>query len=184
AASRRRRASAPPRPRPRTAPTRRIGGRSLPYAMNRPPRRLPRVVRRARPVRGRVGNDSRIAPDLLGSARMTEQVRIVALLPHEDQMRSGHELGHEDAAGGGTGEGVGADAEPPVVVVTALVGPQLLLVRERVLLEDKRPPLGARLLHAGEFSGARSTPVGLIPRGVLPRGVSDVGRRPSRRDGE
>ena len=49
AACRRRESSAPPRPRPSTAPSPRSGARSLaPNAVNRPARRLPRVVGGAR----------------------------------------------------------------------------------------------------------------------------------------
>src|SRR5207237_10528762 len=61
-------------------------------AVHRATRRLPRVVRRARPEGRLVRHDARVAPDLFRPARMTKQVRVVALLPHEDEMRGRHEL--------------------------------------------------------------------------------------------
>jgi hypothetical protein len=57
---------------------------------------------------------------------MAQEVRVVALLPDEDQVRRGHELGDEGAAGRGTRKRVGGHAEPARVVLAALVDPQLL----------------------------------------------------------
>src|SRR5207253_1918486 len=164
-ASRRRGSSAPPRRRPSRAWTARTRAGSLPDAVNRTTRGLPRVVRRARPVRRRVGHDARVAADLEGAPRVPEQVRVVALLPDEDQVRRGHELGDEVATGGGTRERVGAHAEPALVVLAALVGPQALFLGEPVVLEDERPALDAWLLHAGEFSGGCSAAVGVSAGG-------------------
>ena len=74
-------------------------------AVHRPAGGLPGVVRGARPERPLVGDDARVAPDLLRALGVAEEVRVVPLLPDEDQVRGGHELGDERAAGGRTGNG-------------------------------------------------------------------------------
>ena len=61
---------------------------------------------------------------------MPEQVRVVPLLPDEHEMDGGHEVGDVGTPGRRAGERVGADAEPPGVVVDALVDPELLLLEE------------------------------------------------------
>ena len=66
---------------------------------------LPRVVRGARPEAVLVRDDARVAADLLRALRVPEQVRVVALLPDEDEMRGGHEVGDERAALAGHGNG-------------------------------------------------------------------------------
>src|SRR6185436_6769779 len=87
---------------------------------------FPRVVRRARPVLGRVLLDARVPPDLLRALRVVEEIRIVALLPDEDQVRRGHEVGDEIAAVRRTRERIRPDAEPAGVVVSAVVRPERL----------------------------------------------------------
>ena len=67
--------------------------------------RLPRVVRRARPEAGVVGDDPRVASDLHRARGVAEQVRVVALLPDEHEMRRGH----EDRDDVDTGAGHGTD---------------------------------------------------------------------------
>ena len=88
-------------------------------AVDGPARGFPRVVRRAGAERGLVRHDARIAPDLLRTPGVTQQVRVVALLPDEDQVRGRHELGDERAALGGARERIGRDAEPPAVVLAS-----------------------------------------------------------------
>ena len=56
---------------------------------------LPRVVGRAGAEARLVADDTRIPPDLLRALRMPEEVRVVAFLPHEHEVRRGHELGDE-----------------------------------------------------------------------------------------
>ena len=85
----------------------------------------PRVVRGARAVLGAVAGDARVAADVARARGVTQEVRVVVLLPHEDQVRRGHELGDERAAGGRARERIRAHAEPPVVVTTLVVLPQL-----------------------------------------------------------
>ena len=113
-------------------------------AVDRTAGRLPQVVRGARAERGLVLDDARVAADLLRPLGVAEQVRVVALLPDEDEVRGGHELGDEGAAGGGTRERVGADAEPAGVVGAGVVGPELLLLEA-----SSRPRRGRSRLACG-----------------------------------
>ena len=110
-----RRGSSPlPRPRATAAPTRRSAARSrlAADAVDRSPGRLPCVVRRARPERRLVVDDTRIAADLHRTRRVAQQVRVVSLLPDEHEMRGGHELRDERATGRRTGKRIGAHAVP------------------------------------------------------------------------
>ena len=88
--------------------------------------RLPGVVRGARAELPLVRDDPRVAPHVLRALRVPEQVRVVALLPDEDQVRGGHELGDEAAVRRRAGEPVGPHAEP-ARVVGRLVEPELVL---------------------------------------------------------
>src|SRR5919198_1618885 len=97
--------------------------RSTTNAVDGPARGLPRVVRGAGAERRLVPDDARVAADLLRALRVPEKVRVVALLPHEDEVRGGHEVGDERAVLRGARERVGADAEPTGVVVAAFVRP-------------------------------------------------------------
>ena len=89
--------------------------------------RLPRVVRRARPELWPVVDDARVPTHFLCALRMSEQVRIVAQLPHEDQVHRGHVVRDERAAGRGTRERSGRDAEPAGVIGVGVTGPKLFL---------------------------------------------------------
>ena len=82
------------------------------HAVHRPPGRLPRVVRRARPERRLVRDDPRVPADLLRALRVPEEVRVVALLPDEHEVGRGHEHGDERAALRGARERIGLHAEP------------------------------------------------------------------------
>src|SRR4029079_13123560 len=105
--------------RPQLSPTDRVHGAAG---------RLPRVVRGARPEAVLVRDDPRVAADLLRALGVPEQVRVVALLPDEDEVGGGHEVGHERAAVGRTGKGVGANAEPAGVVAIGDVVPVELVL--------------------------------------------------------
>src|SRR4051794_20284704 len=105
-------------------------------AVHRPARRLPRVVRGARAEVDLVRDDVRVAADLLRALRVTEKVRVVLLLPDEHEMRGRHERRNEETAGRRTGERIGADADPPDVLL-AVLGPELFAL------------LGNRLAHSG-----------------------------------
>ena len=107
-------------------------------AVHRPARRFPRVVRRARPERALVGDGPRIPADLLGALGVAQQVRVVALLPHEDEVCGGHELCDELAPRRRARKRVGGDAEPAGVVGVGVVGPELFLFEELLLLEQLR----------------------------------------------
>src|SRR5579864_33350 len=90
--------------------------------------RLPRVVRRARPEVEFVRDDARIPSDLFRAAGMTEQIRIVPLLPDEDEMRRRHELGDVGAARRWARERIGAYAVPAGVVAVLVAAPELLVL--------------------------------------------------------
>src|SRR5829696_9654805 len=95
--------------------------------MHRPPRRLPRVIRRAGTERPLVVDDRRVATDLLRALRMAEEVRVVAFLPDEDEVHGRHEEGDEIAARRRARKRVGADAEPAGMVGSSLLRPEGLL---------------------------------------------------------
>ncbi len=61
---------------------------------------------------------------------MAQEVRIVPLLPDEDEVRCGHELGDERALVGRARKRVRTDAEPPRVVGARIIRPELLLEPE------------------------------------------------------
>src|SRR5207253_11461328 len=145
--SRRRGSSPLPRRRSRTARTRRNALRSTADAVHRPARGLPRVVRGARPVLGDVVDDARVAADVLRALRVVEQVRIVALLPDEDQMRGRHEDRDERAPRRGTREWIGADAAP-AFMVAAILRPELLVLRLQLLLIKQLDASRLQRLHA------------------------------------
>ena len=77
---------------------------------------FPGVVRGARPETGLVLDDARVPADLLRALGVAQQVRVVALLPDEDQMRRGHELGDEVAPVRRARERIGRDAVPARMV--------------------------------------------------------------------
>ena len=82
---------------------------------------------------------------------MAQEVRIVDLLPHEDQVSRGHELRDEGAAVGRTRERVGPDAEPAVVVAVVVL-PELFFLLDNRVVEDGMPAL-----HPGQGSdGSRA----------------------------
>src|SRR5207248_8432972 len=120
-------------------------------------RRLPRVVRRARPERGLVRDDAGIAADLLRSAGMTEEVGIVALLPNEHEMRGGHELGDIRASRRRARERVGADTEPARMLAVLFALPELF-VFDRLRLFDGMHVAASDLLplHPRKGSGAHA----------------------------
>ena len=92
-----------------------IRARPVGLTVDGAPGRLPDVVRGARAERRPVLDHARVPADLLRALRMAQEVRVVALLPDEDQMSGGHELGHVGAARGRQ-ERVGGHAEPAGVV--------------------------------------------------------------------
>jgi len=79
---------------------------------------LPQVVRRTRTERRLVRDDAGVTADPLRTSRVTQEVRIVTLLPDEDHVRRRHELGDEGASWRGTGERVRGHAVPAAVVRT------------------------------------------------------------------
>jgi hypothetical protein len=88
-----------------------------------------------------------------------EQVRVVELLPHEDEVRGRHEVGHERAAARGTRKRIGADAEPAGVILAAVLLPQLLdLALEDFLFEEQSSAL--RRLHALRLARRTKAAVG------------------------
>src|SRR4029079_4759107 len=79
---------------------------------------------------------------------VTKQIRVVALLPHEDEVRGGHEHGDEPAAGRRARKRVGGDAEPARVLLVVLAGPDLLgLVRDRLFDDACAPELEVLPFH-------------------------------------
>jgi hypothetical protein len=86
---------------------------------------------------------------------MPEEVRVVALLPNENQVRSGHELGHEAAPLGGARKRIGADTRPAGVITCVVVLPELLvfLGKQELALDDEPALVGRFLRHAGKVSG-------------------------------
>ena len=107
----------------------------------RPPTRSTRRSARARRVR----DDPRVAADLDRPLRMPEEVRVVALLPDEHEVRGGHVLGHEGAARRpGTGTGRSARDQPSIVI--GVVVPPELLVLEGCSSSTSREPYSGRLV--------------------------------------
>jgi hypothetical protein len=77
-----------------------------------------------------------------------EEIRVVTLLPDEDEVGGGHEDGDEVAAWCGAREGIRPNAEPTLVFDSTVVLPELLVLREPGV--DDEGPTGpdAPLLHA------------------------------------
>src|SRR4029079_8606298 len=94
-------------------------------AVHRPACRFPRVVRRAGAEVDLVGDDPRVAADLLRALGVAQEVRVVLLLPDENEGRCRHERRHEEAAGCRAWERIRADADPADVLV-AVLRPELL----------------------------------------------------------
>ena len=82
---------------------------------------------------------------------MPEQVRVVSFLPDEDQMRGGHELGHEGTPLGRARERICADARPAGMIAGVVVLPELFVLLGNHELElDDEPTLVRRVIgHAG-----------------------------------
>src|SRR5207245_9014108 len=80
-----------------------------------------------------------------------EQVRVVALLPDEHEMRRRHEVRDERAARRRARERIGPDAEPAAVVGAVVVRPELLgLLEELLVLEDEPTGLASLGLHGAK----------------------------------
>ena len=91
-----------------------------------------------------------VPSDFLGALRVPEQIRVVALLPDQNEMRRRHEVGDERAPFRRAGEGIRAHAEPATVVSAAVVLPQLLVWREDI---GEHRAAGTKLrLHGGHNS--------------------------------
>src|SRR5439155_24977740 len=118
-----------------------------------PTGRVPRVVGGAGTEHRLVTDHMRVPADLLRPPGVPEQVRVVSLLPDEDQVRGGHELRDEAAARGGAGKGIGGDA-PPAGVIGAVVLPPEFLFAESLELLDQHAADAGRLLHPPQASGA------------------------------
>src|SRR5579862_5265743 len=118
-------------------------------AVHGPPGREPGVVGSAGAELRAIADDARVAAHVARAPRLLEQVGVVLLLPDEDQVRGGHELGDERAARCGTRERIGAHAPPPVVVVSVVLLPELGVDDERLLEDD------LSLLHPGTRVAAR-----------------------------
>src|ERR687896_2760042 len=106
------------------------------------PRGFPGVVGGARPERRLVLDDMRVAPDLLRSLGVPQQVGIVALLPDEHEMRGRHEVRHEGAARRRAWERVRGNAEPAGVIRISVVAPQLFLFGELLFSREIRTAFG------------------------------------------
>jgi hypothetical protein len=79
-----------------------------------------------------------------------EQIRVVALLPDQDQVCRGHEAGDKGAPCRRTREGIGADAEPAGVIGARVVPPELLFLHRLRVRKESAPRLDAALLHLGK----------------------------------
>ena len=82
---------------------------------------------------------------------MPKEIRVVALLPHEDEVCRGHEIGHEGAALRGAGEGIRAYAVPATVVSGADALPEVLVGLEPDIREHRATRTKLRL-HEGHNS--------------------------------
>jgi hypothetical protein len=76
-----------------------------------------------------------------------EEIRVVALLPDEDEVRGGHEDGDEIAAPRRARERIRPDAIPAAVVDDVVVPPELLVVRESGIDNDGPTGPDPPLLH-------------------------------------
>src|SRR5207248_7605066 len=119
-------------------------------AVDGPAGRDPRVVRRARAIVGLIADDPRIASDVECARRVLEEVGIVLLLPDEDQVRRGHEVGDERTAVRRARKRISAYAPPAGAIVRVVVECKVLLLDEGLVV-DRHSPLHedrvARLLH-------------------------------------
>ena len=79
---------------------------------------------------------------------MPEQVRVVALLPDEHEVRRGHELRDEPAPVCRAGKRIGAHAPPAGMVVRVVVEPERLVLVELLVLRDEAPSMRYRVCHA------------------------------------
>src|SRR5205823_13546443 len=133
-----------------------------------PAGRLPRVVRRAGPEGQLVFRDPRVSSDFLCASRVPQEIRVVGLLPDENQMRGSHEICNERAATRGTGEGIGADTEPAAVVGAVVLRPELFVGEELLVEKAGLSRLKAAVLHAKQASRSHRnhvTPCSLGKRG-------------------
>src|SRR5581483_1550862 len=112
---------------------------------------LPGVVRGARAEGRLVDDDARVAADLLGALRVPEQVGVVALLPHEHEVRRRHEAGDKRAPRRRAREGIGAHAVPAGTVAVLVVAPELLVFERRLAGEGDGAALQPLALHAGRI---------------------------------
>ena len=79
---------------------------------------------------------------------MVQEVRVVALLPHEDEVRRGHEDRDEIAAVRRARERIRANAEPAAVVPARVVRPELVDRPELLVGKDRATKLDPAFLHA------------------------------------
>ena len=92
---------------------------------------------------------------------MAQQVRVVALLPDEHEVRRGHELGDERATGGGARKRIGAHAVPAGMLLAVVAGPDLLVYLGSGRLDDSRmPELELLPRHGPKGSYTRRTSTG------------------------
>jgi len=82
---------------------------------------------------------------------MPEEIRIVGLLPDEDQVGGGHEVGPEGAGARRTWKRIRAHADPTAVVRAVVLRPELL-VGEQLFVEKAA---SARLVEAALLHGER-----------------------------
>src|SRR5215210_1049828 len=124
------------------------------HAVNGPARGLPEVVGEARAERRDVLDDVRVPLNLARAGRVTEQVRIVALLPDKDEVGSCHELCDVRAPRRGAGKGAGRDT-PPAFVLCFVLAPELVLLDELLVREDDPTRYRVSPLHRRKGSDAR-----------------------------
>jgi predicted acylesterase/phospholipase RssA len=82
---------------------------------------------------------------------MPEEVRVVAYLPHEDEVRSRHEVSDERAPLGRAWEGIRSHAEPSAVITVVVPLPELLVRFEVDIGEHGRAGAEFRL-HGGTIA--------------------------------
>src|SRR5207244_12642689 len=122
-------------------------------SLRRPSVRLPPVLGRARPECRLIRDDARVAPDLFRASGVAQQIRVVALLPDEHEVRCGHELRDERTPRSRAWEWISAYAIPPGVLLAVLAGPDLLVDLGPARLDDARAPEPPLLrLHARNAS--------------------------------
>src|SRR5206468_10792268 len=121
---------------------------------------FPGVIGSARAEGRLIGDHAWVASHLLRALRMPKQVRVVPVLPDEDEMHGRHEHGHVRAAARRTRKGLGRHAEPTRVIGTRIVGPQFLFLGQlRVFFEeDSSLRLGHVSLLAMSMASTNSSP--------------------------